>query len=79
MKNESIKKQVKKLAKQKKYNDIYVIYGQKWFKKYTPEEWQKKDKEKLRKEGKFIDLYNKYGEFDKEKIGSFLNCVGRFQ
>ena len=68
MKNESIKKQVKKLAKQKKYNDIYVIYGQKWFKKYTPEEWQKKDKEKLRKEGKFIDLYNKYGEFDKEKI-----------
>ena len=57
MENKNIKKQVKKLAKQKKYNDIYVIYGQKWFKKYTPEEWQKKDKEKLRKEGKFIDIY----------------------
>ena len=68
MENKNIKKQVKKLAKQKKYNDIYGIYGQKWFKKYTPEEWQKKDKEKLRKEGKFIDIYNKYGEFDKQEV-----------
>ena len=44
MKNNHIKKQVKKLAKQKKYEDIYVIYGRKWFLKYVPKKYQKADK-----------------------------------
>ena len=68
MKNNHIKKQVKKLAKQKKYEDIYVIYGRKWFLKYTPKKYQKADRLKLKIEGKFLDIYNKYGSIDYEDI-----------
>ena len=68
MKNNHIKKQVKKLAKQKMYEDIYVIYGRKWFLKYVPKKYQKADRKKLWKEGKFLDIYNKYGSIDYEEI-----------
>lgn len=64
MTKRNIKKQVKKLARQRRYQDIYIIYGQKWFKKYTPKKYQKQDKEKLIDEGRFLEIYNKYGEIN---------------
>ena len=62
MENKNIKRQVKKLVQQKKYEDVYVIYGRKWFKKYVPKRYQKQDRKKLWREGKFLDIYNKYGK-----------------
>lgn len=57
-----IKKEVKKLAKEKKYNEIYEQYGTKWFRKYVSHQYKKEDIKKLEKEGKFFDIYHRYGE-----------------
>lgn len=68
MKNEikRIKREVKKLAKEKKYEEIYQQYGPKYFRKYVSEQYKEKDIEKLREEGKYIDIYTKYGRLDLE-------------
>ncbi len=68
MENKNIKRQVKKLVQQKKYEDVYVIYGRKWFKKYVPKRYQKQDRKKLWREGKFLDIYNKYGKLIEEEV-----------
>lgn len=62
MKEKEIKKQVKLLAKQKKFEQIYLEYGPKYFRKYVSRKYKKEDIKKLRKEGKFLDIYTKYGE-----------------
>ncbi len=62
MKEREIKKQVKLLAKQKKFEQIYLEYGPKYFRKYVSRKYKKEDIKKLKEEGKFLDIYTKYGE-----------------
>ncbi len=62
MKEKEIKRQVKLLAKQKKFEQIYLEYGPKYFRKYVSRKYKKEDIQKLEEEGKFLDIYTKYGE-----------------
>ncbi len=62
MKKGKIEKEVKLLAKQKKFEQIYYEYGPKYFRKYVSRKYKKKDIEKLRQEGKYLDIFTKYGE-----------------
>ncbi len=62
MKEKEIKKQVKLLAKQKKFEQIYLEYGPKYFRKYVSRKYKKEDIAKLEEEGKFLDIYTKYGK-----------------
>lgn len=64
MKNGQIEKEVKKLAKQKKYEEIYQVYGPKYFRREVSEKYKYADIEKLEKQGRYIDIYEKYGEID---------------
>jgi hypothetical protein len=56
------KERIKQLKKEKKYNEIFVEFGQKNYKKYVPNKIKREDLSKLKKEGKYEDIYNKYGE-----------------
>ena len=53
---------IKKLKKEKKYDDIFTLYGRSVYLFNTPEKYMKKDIKQLLKAGKFEDIYFKYGE-----------------
>lgn len=61
-----IKKEVKQLAKQRKYEEIYYQYGPKYFREYVSKYYKFVDINNLRKEGRYIDIYTKYGKLDLE-------------
>lgn len=82
MKEKEIKKQVKLLAKQKKFEQIYYEYGPKYFRKYVSRKYKNKDIQKLRQEGKYLDIFTKYGEtyntiYDEMSIKDMENELGR--
>ena len=52
---------IKRLKKEKKYDDIFTLYGQTVYLFNTPEKYMKKDIKKLLKNGNFEDIYTKYG------------------
>ncbi len=62
MKEKEIKKEVKLLAKQGQFEQIYHEYGPRYFRKYVSRNYKKKDLRKLKNEGKYFDIYEKYGE-----------------
>lgn len=62
MKEKEIKKEVKLLAKQGQFEQIYHEYGVTYFRKYVSRNYKKKDLRKLKNEGKYFDIYEKYGE-----------------
>lgn len=61
MKDE-IKRKIKKLKKERNYDEIYREFGKNVYKKSVPLTYRRKDFKKLVKEGKYEDIYNKYGE-----------------
>ncbi len=56
------KEEIKRLKKEKNYEEIYRKFGSKEYVKNTPSSYRKKDLNKLVKEGKFEDIYSKYGK-----------------
>lgn len=56
------KEEIKRLKKEKNYEEIYRKFGSKEYVKNTPSFYRKKDLNKLVKEGKFEDIYSKYGK-----------------
>lgn len=56
------KEEIKRLKKEKNYEEIYRKFGSKEYVKHTPSSYRKKDLNKLVKEGKFEDIYSKYGK-----------------
>ncbi len=54
------KEKIKRLKKEKKYDDIYYNYGSKAYVKNTPARIKRQEKNKLFSEGKYMDIYNKY-------------------
>lgn len=56
------KEEIKRLKKEKNYEEIYRTFGSKEYVKNTPSSYRKKDLNKLVKEGKFEDIYGKYGK-----------------
>lgn len=56
------KQDIKQLLKMKKYEDIYIKYGQKAYIKATPYKVKKKDMQELFEQGRYEDIYIKYGE-----------------
>lgn len=59
--NKEQKEVIKKLKNEKKYDDIFTLYGQTVYLFNTPEKYMKKDIKKLLKNGNFEDIYSKYG------------------
>ena len=55
------KEEIKKLKKDKNYEEIYQKYGQKVYIKNVSSRYKKEDLKKLSKEGRYMDIYNKYG------------------
>lgn len=64
MKKREIKKEVKLLAKQKKFEQIYNEYGPQYFRKYVSRKYKKREIKKLRQEGRYLDIYEKYGKLE---------------
>lgn len=64
MKKSKIEKQVRKLARKKKFEQIYDEYGIKYFRKYVSNKYKNQDVEKLREEGEYLEIYKKYGIAD---------------
>ncbi len=60
--NKEIKREIKLLAKQKKFDQIYEEYGPYHFRRCVSIEFKILDVEKLVKEEKFEKIYEKYGE-----------------
>ena len=56
MKEKDIKKEVKLLAKQGYFDDIYQQFGLKYFRNYVSRNYKRKDIRKLEKEGKYFDI-----------------------
>lgn len=56
------KEEIKRLKKEKNYEEIYRRFGSKEYVKNTPSSYRKKELKKLVKEGKFEDIYSKYGK-----------------
>ena len=55
------KKKIKELLKEKQYDRIFELYGQRIYKIYVPEFYKEEDIEMLLKQGRFEDIYRKYG------------------
>lgn len=53
---------LKKLKKEKNYEEIFIQFGQEKFVKSVNRKYRKQDISKLKKEGKFEDIYLRYGE-----------------
>lgn len=64
---QEIKQEIKKLVREKKYDDIYLKYGQETYLYYLPEKIKRQSVKKLLKERRFIDIYNKFGEGEYKK------------
>ena len=62
------KENIKRLKKDKKYDEIFVKYGIKAYKKYVPLRYRIQDQIKLQEEGKYEDIYNKYGKEEYSRI-----------
>ena len=62
------REKINQLKKQKKYEEIFVNYGKKAYKRNTPYRYRKTDLKKLKKEGKLEDIFNKYGENEYNKL-----------
>ncbi len=62
------KEKIKQLREEKKYEEIYVQFGEKIFNKYVPHKYKKEDIKKLKQEKRWQDIYNKYGETEYNKI-----------
>ncbi len=62
------KEDIKRLKKEKRYDEIYMKYGYKEYKKNTPHSYRKKELKKLVREGKFEDIFNKYGRNTYENL-----------
>lgn len=60
--NKEQKQILKKLKKEKNYEEIFKQFGQKEFIKSVDDEYRKNDIDKQKKEGKFEDIYLRYGE-----------------
>lgn len=56
------KKEIKKLKKEQKYEDILTLYGTETFRKNVSRKYRKADIDKLYEEGRYEDIYRKYGE-----------------
>lgn len=56
------KQTIKKLKKEKKYEEIFRQFGRETFIECVDKKYRKNDIAKLKKEGKFEDIYLKYGE-----------------
>ena len=61
------RQEIKKLVREKKYDDIYLKYGQETYLYYLPEKIKKQSVKRLLKERRFIDIYNKFGEGEYKK------------
>lgn len=61
------KHEIKTLVKDKKYDNIYLKYGQETYLYYLPERIKKQNIKELLKERRFIDIYNKFGEYEYKK------------
>lgn len=61
MQERKIEKQVKRLARQKKFEQIYQEFGPAYFRKYVSNRYANKDIKKLLKEEKYDEIYRKYG------------------
>lgn len=59
--NDFDKEEIKKLKKDKNYEEIYQKYGQKVYIKNASSRYKREDLKKLSKEGRYMDIYNKYG------------------
>ena len=68
--NKEDKLRIKELKKQKKYDEIYVEYGQKAYLKNVPSKVKAAELKQLKKEGRYEDIYNKYGNDEYGKIVS---------
>lgn len=66
--NKETREKIKELKKQKKYDDIFINYGTKAYRKNTPANYRKQELKKLKKEGKYLDIYNKYGQEEYNKV-----------
>ena len=55
------REEIKKLKKEKNYEEIFQKYGQKEYINNTPSSYIKKDLKKMSKEGRYMDIYYKYG------------------
>lgn len=56
------KKSVERLFLEKKYDEIYKLYGSEKYRKYTPIKIQNDEISKLLSDGKFLEVYEKFGE-----------------
>lgn len=70
--DKSTKKKIKELKKEKNYNEIFVRFGSKAFRKYAPRSYRKEDLDKLIEEGKYEDIYNKYSKYKKDTYKELL-------
>ncbi len=59
---------IKQLKKQKKYDEIFVYYGKKAYKKYVPTSYRDEDLERLKEEGRYEEIFNKYDKKDYESL-----------
>lgn len=75
MQEKEIKKEVKLLAEQKQFEQIYHEYGPKYFRKYVSRKYKRKDLNKLRREGKYFDIYEKYGEKELDYLSIYAEDV----
>lgn len=60
--NKEDKQKIKELKKDGKYEEIFLNYGSKIYKKNIPNKYKQNELKKLAKEGKYEAIYNKYGE-----------------
>lgn len=75
MHEKEIKKEVKLLAKQGQFEQIYHEYGPEYFRKYVSRNYKKKDLRKLKNEGKYFDIYEKYGEKELDYLSIYAEDV----
>lgn len=61
------RQEIKKLVKEKNYDQIYLKYGQETYLWYLPDRVRKQNIKKLLKERRFLDIYNKFGEDEYKK------------
>lgn len=61
MNKDDIKKIIT-LKKEKKFDDIYKLYGRNAYLLVTPQYYVNRDKNQLLSDGRYFDLYEKYGE-----------------
>lgn len=70
--NKEDRKIISNLRKNKEYDKIYKLYGQKKYIKVVSPQYQNADIDKLMKEGRYLDIYEKYGEAVYKK---YLNAM----